>query len=182
MCRGDKPPNMGEAPYGVSNADRSPHGGYTPWPRHWERTRRGSAYHPTSLEVVDGWGDGVRPAPEATTQGQNASNNRIVILQINAAHAKEVTHEIQLQAVETGIHVATIQEPYVQIDFLPGMGLHVSTVFEKQYHNKKTGATISCFAKEITKLKLTELCEHNVSCVELTGSVSETIVSELLSL
>ncbi|KAL7289469.1 hypothetical protein TKK_0016660 [Trichogramma kaykai] len=126
--------------------------------------------------------DGVRPAPEATTQGQNASNNRIVILQINAAHAKEVTHEIQLQAVETGIHVATIQEPYVQIDFLPGMGLHVSTVFEKQYHNKKTGATISCFAKEITKLKLTELCEHNVSCVELTGSVSETIVSELLSL
>ncbi|CAB0037853.1 unnamed protein product [Trichogramma brassicae] len=80
------------------------------------------------------------------------------------------------RTVETGIHVAAIQEPYCLKDLLPGMGLHASSVFEKQYHNNKTGAAISCFTKDITMLKLTDLCEHNVSCVELTGSFGTFIL------
>ncbi|CAB0033464.1 unnamed protein product [Trichogramma brassicae] len=140
---------------------------------HPRRPRKRALKRPRPRQLSS---DGVTPAPEAATQGQNAPNNRLVILQINAAHAREVNHEIRLKAVETGIQVAAIQEPYCQKDLLPGMGLHVSSVFEKQYHNKKTGAAISCFTKDITMLKLTELCEHNVSCVELTGSFGTFIL------
>uniref|UniRef100_A0ABD2VYX8 Uncharacterized protein n=1 Tax=Trichogramma kaykai TaxID=54128 RepID=A0ABD2VYX8_9HYME len=66
-----------------------------------------------------------------------------MILQINAAHAREVSHEIRLKAAETGIHVAAIQEPYALKDLLPRMGIHTSSVFKKQYLNNKTGTAIS---------------------------------------
>ncbi|CAB0034373.1 unnamed protein product [Trichogramma brassicae] len=71
--------------------------------------------------------------------------------------------------------ILAIHEPATSNGKVTGFGLGVTLVYDKP----KTGAAIIGFNKEISIMKMTEFCEVDISCAELTGSFGTLILVSL---
>ncbi|CAB0040704.1 unnamed protein product [Trichogramma brassicae] len=135
------------------------------------RPRRRHLKHPRSLAFRDENDNEPGPVKNAGQQ----TGPRLVIIQINAARAKAVNDEVRLHAVTTRADMLAIHEPATSHGKVTGFGLRVTSV----YDTPRTGAAIIGFNKEISIMKMTEFCEADISCAELTGSFGTLILVSL---
>ena len=86
------------------------------------------------------------------------------IAQLNATRSRKVIPEIRQTAVEAGIDILLLQEPYSRSQRIEGLGMGTRII---KCDNATPWAAMAIINPEITVLKLTHLCTSHFPIAEI---------------
>ena len=96
------------------------------------------------------------------------------IAQLNARRSRKVTPEIRQAAVESGIDILLLQEPYTRSQRIEGFGIGTRIV---KCDNVVPWAAIAILNSVITALKLTHLCTSHFAIAEVDCAGSSLYIA-----
>lgn len=112
---------------------------------------------------------------ETKAQIRKPTGINIKIAQLNAMRSKLVLEEIKRITDEEQFDVVCLQEPYTKNGTVPGMPQHARIIVQ----GEKPAAAIIIFTRDITVVKINQLCDEHMICVEIITPKISIILANL---